>query len=277
MLSALKAKFFRLARYSVLIALAISMLLPFWWMVSTSLMTDTEVFQYPPRLLPHAPRWQNYPEAMALQPFGRFFLNTILITSFSVAGQLLFCSMAAYAFARLRFRWRDRLFALYLATMMVPAIVTLIPAFLLIVAFGWMNTYAALITPGLSSVWGIFLLRQFFLTIPQELEEAARLDGAGEFAVYARVILPLSTPALATLAIFAFMNSWKDFLWPLIVTNQTEMRPVELGIAAFSTIYALDWTHQMAAAVIVMLPIVLVFFFAQRYFVKGITLTGMKG
>ncbi len=277
MLSALRAKFFQLALYTVLIMLAFSMLLPFWWMVSTSLMTDAEVFQYPPRLLPHAPRWQNYPEAMALQPFGRFFVNTIIITSFSVPGQLLFCSMAAYAFARLRFRWRDRLFALYLATMMVPAIVTLIPAFLLIVAFGWMNTYAALITPGLSSVWGIFLLRQFFLTIPQELEEAARLDGAGEFAIYAHVILPLSTPALATLAIFAFMNSWKDFLWPLIVTNQTEMRPVELGIAAFSTIYALDWTHQMAAAVIVMLPIVLVFFLAQRYFVRGITLTGMKG
>jgi len=277
MLSALRAKFFQLALHTVLIALAFSMLLPFWWMVSTSLMTDAEVFQYPPRLLPHAPRWQNYPEAMALQPFGRFFVNTIIITSFSVLGQLLFCSMAAYAFARLRFRWRDRLFALYLATMMVPAIVTLIPAFLLIVAFGWMNTYAALITPGLSSVWGIFLLRQFFLTIPRELEEAARLDGAGEFAIYAHVILPLSTPALATLAIFAFMNSWKDFLWPLIVTNQTEMRPVELGIAAFSTIYALDWTHQMAAAVIVMLPIVLVFFLAQRYFVRGITLTGMKG
>lgn len=263
--------------YAVLIALAASMLLPFWWMLSTSLMTDTEVFQYPPKLLPQSPRWENYPEAMALQPFGRYFLNTTIVTFFSVAGQLLFCSMAAYAFARLRFKWRDKIFALYLATMMIPAMVTLIPAFLIITAFGWMNTYYALIAPSLSSVWGIFLLRQFFLTIPKDLEEAARLDGAHEFAIYWRIVLPLAKPALATLAIFAFMNSWKDFLWPLIVTSQTEMRPVEVGIASFSTIYALDWTHQMAAAVIVMLPIIIVFCLAQRYFVRGITLTGLKG
>lgn len=263
--------------YAVLIALAASMLLPFWWMLSTSLMTDTEVFQYPPKLLPQSPRWENYPEAMALQPFGRYFLNTTIVTFFSVAGQLLFCSMAAFAFARLRFKWRDKIFALYLATMMIPAMVTLIPAFLIITAFGWMNTYYALIAPSLSSVWGIFLLRQFFLTIPKDLEEAARLDGAHEFAIYWRIVLPLAKPALATLAIFAFMNSWKDFLWPLIVTSQTEMRPVEVGIASFSTIYALDWTHQMAAAVIVMLPIIIVFFLAQRYFVRGITLTGLKG
>lgn len=263
--------------YAVLIALAASMLLPFWWMLSTSLMTDTEVFQYPPKLLPQSPRWENYPEAMALQPFGRYFLNTTIVTFFSVAGQLLFCSMAAYAFARLRFKWRDKIFVLYLATMMIPAMVTLIPAFLIITAFGWMNTYYALIAPSLSSVWGIFLLRQFFLTIPKGLEEAARLDGAHEFAIYWRIVLPLAKPALATLAIFAFMNSWKDFLWPLIVTSQTEMRPVEVGIASFSTIYALDWTHQMAAAVIVMLPIIIVFFLAQRYFVRGITLTGLKG
>lgn len=263
--------------YAVLIALAASMLLPFWWMLSTSLMTDTEVFQYPPKLLPQSPRWENYPEAMALQPFGRYFLNTTIVTFFSVAGQLLFCSMAAFAFARLRFKWRDNIFALYLATMMIPAMVTLIPAFLIITAFGWMNTYYALIAPSLSSVWGIFLLRQFFLTIPKDLEEAARLDGAHEFAIYWRIVLPLAKPALATLAIFAFMNSWKDFLWPLIVTSQTEMRPVEVGIASFSTIYALDWTHQMAAAVIVMLPIIIVFCLAQRYFVRGITLTGLKG
>lgn len=263
--------------YTLLLILAISMLMPFWWMVSTSLMTDLEVFQYPPNLLPKNPRWENYSEAMIYQPFGRFFLNTSIITMFSVLGQLLFCSMAAYAFARLKFRWRDKIFALYLSTMMIPAIVTLIPAFLIINAFGWMNTYYALITPYLSSVWGIFLLRQFFLTLPKDLEDAARIDGANEFTIYWRVILPLSKPALATLAIFAFMASWKDFLWPLIVTNQTEMRTVEVGIAAFSSMYKIDWTHQMAAAVVVMLPIVLVFFLTQRYFIKGIALTGLKG
>ncbi len=214
---------------------------------------------------------------MTLQPFGRYFLNTVIITSFAVLGQLFFCSMAAYAFARLRFRWRDRIFAVYLSTMMVPAIVTLIPAFLIINAFGWMNTYYALITPLLSSVWGIFLLRQFFLTIPRDLEDAARIDGASDWMIYWKVILPLSKPALATLAIFAFMTGWKDFLWPLIVTSYNEMRPVEVGIASFSTIYWSDWPHQMAAAVVVMAPIIIVFFFAQKYFVRGITLTGFRG
>ncbi|NUO82613.1 carbohydrate ABC transporter permease [candidate division KSB1 bacterium] len=253
------------------------MLLPFLWLLSTSLMTDLEVYQYPPRLLPAQPRWENYSEAMSYQPFGRYFLNSVLITAVAVLGQLLFCSLAAYAFARLQFKWRDKIFAVYLATMMVPAIVTLIPVFLIINAFGWMNTYAALITPSLSSVWGIFLLRQFFRTIPKELEEAARIDGASDLMIYWRVVLPLSKPALATLAIFAFMATWRDFLWPLLVTNRTEMRTVEVGIAAFSSQYSVDWTHQMAAAVVVMLPIVLVFFFAQRYFIRGITLTGLKG
>lgn len=212
-----------------------------------------------------------------MQPFGRFFLNTLIVALASVAGQLIFCSMAAYAFARLRFKGRDKLFGLYLATMMIPAIVTIIPAFLIINMFGWMNTYWALFTPTVSSVWGIFLLRQFFQTIPRDLEDAARVDGASEFTIFWRIILPLSKPALATLAIFAFMGSWKDFLWPLIVTNRMDMRTVEVGIATFSNLYNTDWPHQMAAAVVVMLPIIIVFFIAQKYFVRGITLTGLKG
>ncbi|MBI3579444.1 MAG: carbohydrate ABC transporter permease [Ignavibacteriales bacterium] len=257
--------------------LALSMLIPFLWMVSTALMTEHEVYQFPPKLIPTNWKWQNFAEAMSLQPFGRFFLNTMIVAAASVVGQLVFCSMAAYAFARLRFAWRDKIFALYLGTMMIPAIVTIIPAFLVITTFGWVNTYWALFTPTLSSVWGIFLLRQFFLTIPKELEDAARVDGASEFTIFRKVILPLSKPALATLAIFAFMGSWKDFLWPLIVTNRTDMRTVEVGIANFNNLYTTDWSHQMAAAVVVMLPIVIVFSFAQKYFVKGITMTGIKG
>ena len=253
------------------------MLIPFLWMVSTSFMNEAEVYSYPPRLLPETIRWENYREALTILPFGRFFLNTILITALSVVGQLVTCSMAAYAFARLRFKGRDKLFALYLATMMIPAIVTLIPSFLIISAFGWVNTYWALFTPTLTSVWGIFLLRQFFLTLPRDYEDAARLDGATDWDIYWRIILPLSKPALATLSIFAFMATWKDFLWPLIVTNTNEMRPVEVGIAMFSSLYATDWPYQMAAAVVVMLPIVIVFFFAQRYFIEGITLSGLKG
>jgi multiple sugar transport system permease protein len=270
----------RIGRYLVYVALlviALSMLVPFLWMLSTSLMGHLEVYQFPPRFIPSVLRWSNFAEAMTLQPFGRFFLNTMIVAAASVIGQLAFCSMAAYAFARLQFRWRDKIFALYLSTMMIPAIVTIIPAFLIINTFGWINTYWALFTPTLSSVWGIFLLRQFFLTIPRDLEDAARVDGASEFTIFWRVILPLSKPALATLAIFAFMGSWKDFLWPLIVTNRLDMRTVEVGIANFSNLYTADWPHQMAAAVIVMLPIVIVFILAQKYFVKGLTMTGLKG
>jgi multiple sugar transport system permease protein len=253
------------------------MLLPFLWMVSTALMGEQEVYRFPPKFLPTNWRWSNFTEALTMQPFGRFFVNSIIVALASVAGQLLFCSMAAYAFARLRFRWRDRVFALYLGTMMIPAIVTMIPAFLLITTFGWMNTYQALITPGLSSVWGIFLLRQFFQSIPRDLEDAARIDGASEFTIFVKIVLPLSKPALATLAVFAFLGSWKDFLWPLLVTNRMDMRTLEVGIASFSGMYQTDWPHQMAAAVVVMLPLVFVFFLAQRYFVRGITMTGMKG
>jgi multiple sugar transport system permease protein len=263
--------------YAVLAIVALSMLIPFLWMISTSLMDDLEVYQFPPKFIPSIVRWSNYTEAMTLQPFGRFFVNSMLVAGISVIGQLLFCSMAAYAFARLRFPGRDRLFAVYLGTMMIPAMVTIIPAFLIVSSFGWVNTYWALFTPTLSSVWGIFLLRQFFLTIPRELEDAARVDGASDLLIFFRVILPLSRPALATLAIFTFMGSWKDFLWPLIVTNRVDMRTVEVGIANFNSLYATDWPHQMAAAVVVMLPIIIVFLIAQKYFVRGITLTGLKG
>jgi multiple sugar transport system permease protein len=246
-------------------------------MLSTALMSELEVYQFPPKFIPATALWSNFSEALSMQPFLRYFLNTAIVALISVLAQLLFCSMAAYAFARMRFVWRDKLFALYLGTMMIPAMVTLIPSFLIIVSFGWMNTYAALVAPTLSSVWGIFLLRQFFLTIPRELEDAARIDGAGHWTIFWRIILPLSKPALATLAIFAFMGSWKDFLWPLIVTNRTDMRTVEVGIASFSTMYQTDWPHQMAAAVVVMIPIVIVFLLAQQYFVRGITMTGIKG
>ncbi len=263
--------------YSLLVLLALTMLAPFLWMLSTSLMGEREVYQFPPKFLPSVFHWSNFAEAMTLQPFGRFFLNTLIVAAVSVAGQLLFCAMAAYAFARLRFPWQNKVFSLYLGTMMIPAIVTIIPSFLLINSFGWMNTYWALFVPTLSSVWGIFLLRQFFLTIPRDLEDAARVDGASELTIFWRIILPLSKPALATLAIFAFMGSWKDFLWPLIVTNRTDMRTVEVGIANFSTLYQTDWPHQMAAAVVVMLPIIIVFSFAQKYFVRGITMSGIKG
>ncbi len=263
--------------YFLLIVLAFSMLIPFLWMLSTSFMSELEVYTFPPKIFPDTVLWSNYKEAMTLLPFDRYFLNSIIVTLFSVCGQVLTCSMAGYAFSRMRFKGRDKIFAIYLSTMMIPAIVTLIPSFLIISAFGWMNTYVALFTPTLTSVWGIFLLRQFFQTIPPDYEDAARMDGASEFTIYWKVVLPLAKPALATLAIFSFMATWKDFLWPLIVTNQNEMRTVEIGIAQFHSVYSTNWPYQMAAAVVVMIPIIVIFFYAQKYFIKGITLSGIKG
>lgn len=263
--------------YLCLLGLALPMLIPFLWMVATSLMDEFEVYQFPPRFIPDRPLWSNYPNALTALPFGRFFLNTLIMAVGVVTGQLLFCSMAAYAFARLRFRGRNTLFLLYMGSMMIPGIITLIPSFLIIQTLRWMNTYWALIVPTVSSAWGIFLLRQFFLTLPRELEEAARIDGASEFSIYFRIILPLSKPALATLGIFAFMGTWQSFLWPLIVTDRMDRRPVEVGIAMFHSLYAQHWPYQMAAAVTVMVPIVVVFFFAQKYFIRGIALTGLKG
>jgi len=270
-------KILTILSYMILVAIALSMLGPFLWMISSSFMTEMEAKQFPPKFIPRALLWNNYKEALTLQPFDRYFLNSIVVSSATVAGQMLFCSMAGFAFARLRFPHRNKFFAVYLGTMMIPAIVTIIPAFLMINMFGWMNTYWALFTAALSSVWGIFLMRQFFQTIPRELEDAARVDGASEFTIYWRVVLPLSKPALATLGIFSFMGSWKDFLWPLLVTNKQSMRTLEIGIASFNSQYATNWPYQMAAAVVVMLPLVIVFLFAQKHFIKGITMTGMKG
>jgi multiple sugar transport system permease protein len=236
----------RVFLYGFLFLLAFSMLTPFIWMILTSFMSELEIFSYPPKILPHKLLWSNYIEALTLLPFDRFFLNTIIVTLFAVAGQLITCSMAGYAFARLHFKGRDKIFAVYLSTMMIPAIVTLIPSYLIINAFGWMDTYWAIFTPLLT------------------------------WTIYWRVILPLSKPALGTLAIFAFMASWKDFLWPLIVTSRNDMRTVEVGIAMFHSLHSTNWQYQMAAAVVVMLPIALIFFFTQKYFIKGITLSGLK-
>ena len=263
--------------YALLLVLACTMLIPFFWMVSTSLMEELEVFSFPPKLLPDNPRWSNYPEALTALPFDRFFLNSVIITSFNVIGHLLFCSMAAYAFARLRFPGRDKLFVVFLSAMMIPLIIILIPRFLLIHALGWVDTYQGIISTEIVSIWGIFLLRQFFLTIPRDLEDAARIDGASEFTIYWRIILPLSKPALATLAVISFVDSWKNFLWPLIATSSLEMRPLEVGIASFHSLYMTNWPYQMAAAVVAVLPLIIIFFFTQKYFIRGITMTGIKG
>jgi multiple sugar transport system permease protein len=253
-----------------------TMLLPFLYMVSTALMDEFQVLRYPPALAPTHPRFGNFPAALTALPFWRFFFNSGLVSLVVVAGQVLTSAAAAYAFARLKFPGREKIFLGFLSVLMVPAVVLIIPRFLIVNALGWVDSYAGLITTELVTVWGIFLLRQFFLTLPCELEDAARLDGAGDWRIFWHVILPLSKPALATLAVFAFVDQWKSFLWPLVVTRSVRMQTVEIGIASFHGIYYSNWPYQMAAAVTAVIPLVVLFFVAQKYFVRGIQLTGMK-
>src|SRR2546426_168972 len=261
----------------VLVALlGCAMIVPFLYMIATAFMGEFEVLRYPPPLLPARLHPENFAAALTALPFGGFFLNTAIFAGGVVVGQVATSAMAAYAFARLRFPGRDRVFMIYLSVLMVPVVVLLVPRFLIINALGWVDTYAGLISTELVSVWGIFLLRQFFLTIPRDLEDAARLDGASEWAVFWRVVLPLSKPALATLAVLAFMDQWKSLLWPLVATRSAEMSVVEVGIASFHGLYYTNWPYQMAAAVTAVVPLLVLYFVAQKYFVRGIQLTGIK-
>jgi multiple sugar transport system permease protein len=262
--------------YAMAVGLALLMLAPFLWMVSTSLMGELEVFRFPPPMLPARARWENYPDALTALPFARYFRNSLILAAATVAGQVTTGAMAGYAFARFRFVGRDGAFALYLAMLMVPGIVLLVPRFLLVDALGGVDTIAGLVSADLVAVWGVFLMRQFFITMPRDTEDAARLDGAGEWTVFTRVALPMARPALATLALFAFIDAWKSFLWPLIITRSPEYRVAEVGIASFHGIYYANWPWQMAAAVTALVPVLAVFLAAQRVFVRGIQFTGMR-
>ena len=253
------------------------MLVPFIWMISTSLKDSGAVFVFPPKWIPSPMKWANYIEAWQAAPFGHFLLNSIIVSVTITVGQVFTSSFAAYAFARLRFPGRDKVFFAYLATMMIPGVVTMIPVFILLRTLGWIDTYQALILPGLFSAYGTFMLRQFFLGIPTDLEDAAKIDGCSALGIYWHVILPLSRPALATLAVFIFMGAWRDFMWPLIVTHRQEMKTLTAGLSSFQGMYTTNWPLLMAASILVMLPLVIIFLFAQRFFVEGIKLSGLKG
>lgn len=261
----------------ILIPTAIIMLMPFIWMVSTSLKSAGEVFSYPPTFIPEQPQWNNYVRIFEVLPFARFFMNSLVVALAVTGLQLVTCSMAAYAFARLRFKGRDTLFLGYLGTLMIPAQVVLIPNFIVLRQLGWIDTYQALILPAAFSAFGTFLLRQYFLTIPRELEDAAVVDGANHWQIYLRVIMPLSGPALSALAIFAFLSNWNSFLYPLIVTTRVNMSTLTVGLNTLQGQYNTAWTLLMAGSVIALVPILLVFIFAQRYFIAGITMTGLGG
>lgn len=264
-----------LLTHLVLIFGAFLAAMPFLWVVTTSLKPNGALYQ-PPLLFPVHFQWDNYVKAWQAAPFARFFLNSAIMTLALTVSQTLLSAMAGYAFARLRFPGRDVLFFVVLGTLMIPFPVTLIPNFLTVNALGWVDTYQGLIVPRAVSAFAIFLFRQFFLSVPRELEEAARIDGAGPFTIFWRVVLPLSTPVMAASAIFSFLFAWNDFLWPLIVTNSTEMRTVQVGLAAFQGQYGIFWTLLCAATVIVTLPALLAFLAAQRRFIEGLTSTGLK-
>jgi multiple sugar transport system permease protein len=264
-------------RHVVLIPLAAVMLLPLAWMLVTSVETLAESRHFPPTLVPSGIHWENYPNALDAAPFGRFFANSLVVTLTAVAGNLVFCSLAGYAFARLRFFGRDVIFIVLLATLMVPFQVTMIPTFLIVQHLGLVNTLGALIAPNLVTPFGIFLLRQFFRTLPVELEEAARIDGCSRLGVLFRVVMPLSMPALATLGIVTFLWTWNDFLWPLISISSTDQSTVQLGLASFQGAHQTRWTLLMAANVVALAPMLLVFVVAQRWFVQSLAATGVKG
>ncbi|MCI3923525.1 carbohydrate ABC transporter permease [Paenibacillus sp. TRM 82003] len=267
----------KIMSHTVLMLGALTMIAPFLWMIGTSLKKLPEVFVFPPTLFGERLVWENYLKLSDRFPFDVYFLNSLKVTLIVVAFQLLTSSMAGYVFARLRFRFRDGLFGAYLATMMIPVQVTLIPNFIVMRQYNLIDTHWALILPALVSAFGTFLLRQFFLTIPGELEEAARIDGCTPFGAYWRVFVPLSKPAMATLGVFVFMGTWNDFMGPLIFINTQAKMTLPLGLASMQGLYGTDWPVLMASTVLSVAPLIVIFLLAQDFFIKGVTLSGLKG
>lgn len=277
----IKAKLKALMAYSFLALGALAMIAPFFWMVTASLKEPGSIFSYQrpwwQDWIPTQFVWQNYVQAWKAVPFARFYINSIFVSICITLGQVVTSAFAAYAFARLEFPGRDKIFFAYLATMMVPGAVTMIPVFILLRSLGWVDTYKAVILPGIFTAYGTFLLRQFFLTLPKDLEDAAKIDGCSYFGIFWRIILPLSKPALATLTTFVFMGSWLNFMWPLIVLNTHQLFTLPVGLSYFQSLHHTDWTLLMAGSLMMILPILIVFIINQRYFVEGIKLTGIKG
>ncbi len=279
------------------------MLAPFLWMVATAFKEPGAIFivsgSFWKQFIPNPVDWTNFSKAWKAVPFGRYYINSIIVSACVTAGQVITCSLAAFAFARLTFPGRDKIFFSYLATMMIPFAVTMIPNFIVMSwlseisnkyfpggiyilghyagnVFG-LDSYFALIVPGMFSAYGTFMLRQFFMGLPYELEEAAKIDGCTIFGIFRNIAIPLSKAAIATLTTLTFMGIWKDFMWPLTVINNDIMKPLPVGLAAFQGLYTTDWTLLMAGSIIMLIPIILVFIFNQRYIVEGIKLQGIKG
>jgi multiple sugar transport system permease protein len=272
-------------KYSILLILSVSFVLPFFWMVTSALKNDPQVFTIPPIWFPNPAHWNNFWEAWNVRPFTAFSINTIFRYAIPITvGTVVSSSLVAYGFSRIKWPGRDVLFFICIMTMMVPFFVLMVPLFIIFKNLGWINTYLPLVVPAFfGNAFNIFLLRQFFLTIPEELSDAARMDGCSEFGIFWRIILPLAKPAIAVVALFAFIGAWNDYLGPLIYINKVSMFPVALGISELQRsvsdtgAVANMYPYLMAASTIITVPIVVFFFFAQRTFIEGIALTGMKG
>ena len=281
----------RAVAHVILLMGAVAMLLPFAWMLSTSLKPQDELFTVPPTWIPSQFQWDTYVKAMSAGNFGRYALNSLFLALANTCTNVMLAALAGYAFARLRFPGSKFLFILVLATLMVPYQVTIIPLFVIVRhvplfggndilgqgGIGWINSYWGLIVPGAVGAFGIFMLRQFFQTLPRELEDAARIDGAGEFRIFWQIMLPLAMPAIATLAIFSFQAGWNAFFWPLLITTTDDMRTIQLALTVFVQQYSTQWDQLMAATVVATAPVILAFAIGQRLLVRGIAFTGLKG
>lgn len=267
----------RVLLYIVLILIAVIMVVPFLWMLSTSLKTQYDAVKIPPVWIPDPPQWENYVKLFTEQPMFQFMLNTIKIVFFVVLGQLFFSSLAAYSFARISFKGRNVVFFFYIATLMVPGQVTMIPTYLMFAKAGLTDNHLALILPAFFSAFGVFLLRQFFMSLPRELEEAAEIDGCNPFMTYWRIMLPLVVPAMLTLGVFTLMNTWDDYMGPLIYLSSPEKYTMTLGIAYFKGVYTTQWNLVMAGSIVSVVPILIAYLCAQKYFIEGIAFSGVKG
>lgn len=262
-----------------LVFMAIVMVAPFVWLVSSSLKSQIQIFQYPPQWIPDPIQWDNYTRALTIKPFGLYLVNTLKIVGLNVIAVVFSSSFVAYGFARLQFPGRDFWFGIVLATLFLPYAILIVPSFIIFSRLGWVDTILPLTVPLFfgGGAFNIFLLRQFFRTIPEELSDAARIDGATEFGIYWRIVLPLSRPALITVAIFTFLNAWNDLLGPIIYLRSPENFTVAVGLASFRSTLDVSWDLQLAATTAVTLPVIILFFFAQRSFIRGIVMTGLKG
>jgi len=267
---------YRFTLYALLFAGCAIMLLPFFWMVTTSFKEESEVLRMPPQWLPKDWLWRNYIKAWNVAPFGRYFFNSFFMSITTTIGEVITTILAAYAFAKMRFFGKNVLFAILLATLMIPGQMLLIPNYVTITRLGWFNRYEALIIPWLASVFGIFLLRQFFRSIPDELQDAARIDGCSRLRFLWQIVVPLSKPAIMTVALLKFIGSWNAFLWVLIMTNSDKMRTVPVGLTLFSSEVGTAYEQLMAASVLAIIPVLILFFFTQKQFIQGVARTGIK-